>query len=130
VHVGTSGSGAIVVGGQLLPARGGDALDVAHGVVLGIADGAMLDVHVAWAAADCRVFHTGRTRCRSADGHARVTFKPSRGPGFLRMAATLRKLTIAGPVVGPLEVRVADDLTRIGRADRCRVTTNGLQCRQ
>ena len=86
-----------------------------------------------FAATDCATHPTsGRIQCRSADRSAKAKFAPSRkAPGRFAFSIQLKRLALAAPFQGPVELTVTSDggLERAGSIAGCAGVRLGLKCK-
>jgi len=134
----TRPNGDIVVTGHIVLASPADHFDARDGLLVRIRDGAGLDETFTWSSGECRHLGSGRINCRTADGDFRQLSEPlSAQEGRIRFRLRFNARAIAGPFVPGLDVRMVHSpaierhgIDRVGGASSCRITANGMQCRQ
>ncbi|HEV7732923.1 MAG TPA: hypothetical protein VGR62_12200 [Candidatus Binatia bacterium] len=119
--------------GFFVTAPPGDTFDPLAGFSLRVVDGIGLDVTRTFAAADCKSSGL-KTKCKTPDRALQATWKPLLDtPEVVQWNLVLRKMGLAGPFNGPIQLTITQTGTSIDRHGSvmdCVLKITGLACRQ
>lgn len=128
-------NGSVIIRGQFPTPSPDDTFTSAAGISAHVQDGLHLDQTLTWTAAECLVSRNGQVHCKTAKNSRKATFTPLRSsPVLVTFQINLSKLAIAGPVIGPVTVDVAEGgivtgIDRVGSVGACVTNDSGVTCR-
>lgn len=119
--------------GFFVTAPPADAFDPSAGFTVRIVDGIGLDLTRSFAAVDCRAAGT-KTKCKTPDRSLQAIWKPLLDtPEVMQFTLVLKRLGLAGPFNGPIQLTITQAGTSIDRhgvVTDCILKITGLACRQ
>lgn len=128
-----AGNGALSVRGEFPTPPPGDVFDASAPITVRVDDGLTLDQTRTFAPGECVTrAGSGRITCVSADRRSKAQFTPiASPPGYHRLKARFRRLTIDPPFAPPLTVTVTHGsaaTVRMGSLSTCTQTGSRLRC--